>query len=171
MQIFLNELNLCEQRGDKMKAIIIENQSLTIIQNSSFHSLSNLTESVTEFTIVLKDIIISNNQCNGIVLDAKLNYINVNILLLCYENNQTIGWNNLGKKFWQKIMILLILTVAFNCFIITVVKGIQWLYGKKKSVNYNKFISDLIYRFIRSIFQICNIHNERMLLISPNNGK
>uniref|UniRef100_A0AAF5PK29 Uncharacterized protein n=1 Tax=Wuchereria bancrofti TaxID=6293 RepID=A0AAF5PK29_WUCBA len=211
MQIFLNELKICKQKGDKMEAFVTDNRSLTIIQNHSLHLPSNLTKSIKEFNIVLKNIIVPNNECMGMVLDASLNYINVNILLLCYEKNRTIDWNNSGKnnseiddqiisflnyvhrllhlfrpsylsqrnrsgdkidsiryhfipneteqqqktreknkKFWEKTVVLLILIVAFICFLIASIKGIQWLCGKKKP--------------------ICNIPDEERLLILSNNG-
>lgn len=59
MQIFLDELKIIKQRGDKMEAVIIGNRSITVIQNSSLNSpLSNLTKSIREFNIILRDIII-----------------------------------------------------------------------------------------------------------------
>ncbi|KAK6112313.1 hypothetical protein QQG55_47195 [Brugia pahangi] len=210
MQIFLNELKICKQKGDKMEAFVTDNRSLTIIQNHSFHLPSNLTKSIKEFNIILKNITVPNNECVGMVLDASLNYININILLLCYEKNRTLGWNNSGKnnnseiddqiisflnyvhqllylfrpsylshqnrsgdkidsiryhfiwneieqqkakeknkKFWEKTVVLLILVVAFICFLITAIKGIQWLCGKKKP--------------------IFNILDEERLLILSNN--
>ncbi|VDN92351.1 unnamed protein product [Brugia pahangi] len=127
MQIFLNELKICKQKGDKMEAFVTDNRSLTIIQNHSFHLPSNLTKSIKEFNIILKNITVPNNECVGMVLDASLNYININILLLCYEKNRTL-------EFWEKTVVLLILVVAFICFLITAIKGIQWLCGKKKPI-------------------------------------
>ncbi|KAL3989918.1 hypothetical protein ACH3XW_29585 [Acanthocheilonema viteae] len=213
MQIFLDELKICKQRGKKMKAIITDNQSVTVIQNSSLHSSTNLTNSIIDLNIILKDIFVPNNHCEGMVLDASLNYIDVKILLLCYGNNQIVGWNNSGKsdnsimnggilnflnyiheliyllhpsylmdrnrkidktstvryhfisneikreekaqrrneKFWIQIVILLVLIIAFICFILIIIQGIHWLCRKKKS--------------------ICNIHGEQMLLPSLLNGE
>uniref|UniRef100_A0A0R3RLL8 Secreted protein n=1 Tax=Elaeophora elaphi TaxID=1147741 RepID=A0A0R3RLL8_9BILA len=98
MQIFLDELKICKERGEKMTAIITDNQTITITQNSSLHSVTNLTKSTTEFNITLKDVVISNSQCEGMVLDATLNYTEVGILLLCYKNDEIVEWNDLEKK-------------------------------------------------------------------------
>ncbi|VDM08473.1 unnamed protein product [Wuchereria bancrofti] len=163
MQIFLNELKICKQKGDKMEAFVTDNRSLTIIQNHSLHLPSNLTKSIKEFNIVLKNIIVPNNECMGMVLDA---------------------------KFWEKTVVLLILIVAFICFLIASIKGIQWLCGKKKPIfAYNwelclelnsdhlRLVASRIRicvkfncRLISSYFQICNIPDEERLLILSNNG-
>ncbi|VDM92468.1 unnamed protein product [Litomosoides sigmodontis] len=94
VKAFLDELKTCKQRGERMKAIITDNQSLTITRNSSFRRSTNLPKSHAQFSIILKDIAISKNQCNGMVLDANLKHMVVSILLLCFESNQTTGANN-----------------------------------------------------------------------------
>lgn len=59
VQIFLDELKICKERGERMKAIITDKQSITITQNSSLRSLTNLTKSHKQFSIILKNIVIS----------------------------------------------------------------------------------------------------------------
>lgn len=54
MQIFLNELKLCKQKGEKMKVIISDNQTVTVTQSGPLHTPTDLTE----FNIFLKDAII-----------------------------------------------------------------------------------------------------------------
>uniref|UniRef100_A0A8R1TS52 Receptor L-domain domain-containing protein n=1 Tax=Onchocerca volvulus TaxID=6282 RepID=A0A8R1TS52_ONCVO len=146
MEIFLEELKMCQHKGDKMEAIIIENRSIIILQNRSIHSMSNLTKQpFTEFNIILKDITISNNQCDGMVLDASLNYNQVKLLLLCYPNGRIIERDKWEKnkndfiryhfvsnevtqkkkvkeedgRLWEKVVILSVLIIAFICAIVS----------------------------------------------------
>ncbi|KAM3728614.1 Pro-neuregulin-2, membrane-bound isoform [Dirofilaria immitis] len=177
MQIFLKEFKICQYKGNKMEAIIIENRSITIRQNCSIHSMSNLTKPFTEFNIILADIIISNNQCEGMVLDATLNHNKVKILLLCYENGRIIERNNSEKdkndfiryhfisngiaqrkkvkqkneRFWEKAVIVLILIITFICILIALMTAVQTLCKKKKSIS--------------------NIHDKQVLLTSSINRK
>lgn len=46
----------------------------------------------------IQNFIVQNGQCEGMVLDASLNYNIAKILLLCNENSRKVGWNNNLRK-------------------------------------------------------------------------